>query len=197
MKVYLEPVARLINIFSKLPGVGGRNAQKYAYKVLEMSDSEANDFISAIRDVKEKVCFCKECGNFSEEEVCEICKMRNKKIICVVKEPKDVLAFEKLQEFDGAYHVLHGTISPLENKSAKDIRVKELVDRVTRDGAEEVIMALNPDAEGEVTSIYISSLLKPLGVKVTRLAQGVSVGADLEYQDTATLGIAFKSRRLM
>lgn len=197
MKVYLEPVARLINIFSKLPGVGGRNAQKYAYKVLEMSDSEANDFISAIRDVKEKVCFCKECGNFSEEEVCEICKMRNKKIICVVKEPKDVLAFEKLQEFDGVYHVLHGTISPLENKSAKDIRVKELVDRVTRDGAEEVIMALNPDAEGEVTSIYISSLLKPLGVKVTRLAQGVSVGADLEYQDTATLGIAFKSRRLM
>ena len=137
MKVYLEPVARLINIFSKLPGVGGRNAQKYAYKVLEMSDSEANDFISAIRDVKEKVCFCKECGNFSEEEVCEICKMRNKKIICVVKEPKDVLAFEKLQEFDGVYHVLHGTISPLENKSAKDIRVKELVDRVTRDGAEE------------------------------------------------------------
>ena len=182
----------MINEFSKLPGVGKKSAQRYAYTVIGMTESEAQEFAAAILNVKKKVKYCKICGNFTENEVCDICKERDPKVICVVKEPKDVIALEKLHEYKGVYHVLHGTISPLVGRGADDIRVKELLARL--DGVKEVILATNPDVEGEATAMYIAALIKPLGVKVSRIAQGVSLGSDIEYADSVTLSRAIESR---
>lgn len=176
----------------RLGGVGQKTAQRYAYRVVEMSDAEAAEFAEAIYDVKKSVRYCSECGNFSESDVCDICSTRDKKVICVVAQPKDVLAVEKSGAFTGVYHVLHGTISPLEGRSADDIRIKELLKRL--DGVEEVIVATNPDVEGEATAMYIARLLKPLGVKVTRPAQGISMGSDIEYADEVTLSRAIETR---
>ena len=184
-----------MNEFSKLPGVGKKTAQRYAYKVISMSESEARAFADAIVNVKRKVRFCKICGNFTENDVCDVCLTRDKSQICVVKEPKDVIALEKLHEYKGVYHVLHGVIDPMNGVSPNDIRIKELLDRVGEGGVKEVIMATNPDVEGEATAMYIAKLLKPLGVTVTRLARGVPVGSELEYADEVTLARALIERK--
>ena len=198
MKVYIEPIGKLINEFTKLPGVGQKTAQRFAYKVVNMTEDDAKAFASAILAVKRDVHYCKICGNFSETDVCEICQRRNSSSICVVKEPKDVIAIEKLNEYDGVYHVLHGTLSPMDGIGPNDIRVKELLQRVgTGETVKEVIMATNPDVEGEATAMYITSLLKPLGVKVTRLAHGIPIGTDLEYADEMTLSRAFVDRKTL
>ncbi|MBO5927875.1 MAG: recombination protein RecR, partial [Clostridia bacterium] len=170
MKVFIEPIGKLINEFSKLPGVGAKTAQRYAYKVVNMSTEDAVNFANAILNVKENVRYCKICGNFSEGDICDICKLRSTETVCVVKEPKDVIAIEKLNEFNGVYHVLHGTISPLDVIGPNDINIKGLLERISKGNVKEVIMATNPDVEGEATAMYISTLIKPLGIKVTRLS---------------------------
>ncbi len=197
MKVYIEPIGRLINEFSKLPGVGAKTAQRFAYKIINMSNEEARNFADAIINAKINVHYCKICGNFSEGEICDICKNRSKESICVVKEPKDVIAIEKLNEFNGVYHVLHGTLSPLEDIGPNDINIKELLSRIAEGGVKEVIMATNPDVEGEATAMYISNLIKPLGIKVTRLAHGIPIGTDLEYADEVSLARAFVDRKAL
>ncbi|MBR7186104.1 MAG: recombination protein RecR [Clostridia bacterium] len=194
MEVFIEPIGRLINEFSKLPGVGRKTAQRYAYKIISMPESEARAFAEALVDVKRKVRFCKTCGNFTEEEVCGICKSRDHQVICVVKEPKDVVALEKLHEFKGVYHVLHGVISPMNGVGPNDIRIRELLARIT-DNTQEVIIATNPDVEGDATALYLAKLLKPLGVKVTRIAHGVPIGGELEYTDEVTLTRALLDRK--
>lgn len=194
MDIFIEPIGKLINQFSKLPGVGKKTAQRYAYKVISMTDAEAAEFAESIINCKRKVRYCKTCGNFTEEEECSICRTRSRSAICVVKEPKDVIAMEKLHEFKGVYHVLHGVISPMDGIGPNDIRIKELLARI--DGSvEEVIMATNPDVEGEATAMYIAKLLKPLGVNVTRLAHGIPVGGELEYTDEVTLSRALSERK--
>ncbi len=194
MDVFIEPIGRLINEFSKLPGVGKKTAQRYAYKIIAMSEAEAKEFAESIIYCKRKVRYCKVCGNFTEEETCDICRRRQPSEICVVKEPKDVIAMEKLHEFKGVYHVLHGVISPMDGVGPNDIRIKELLARI--DGnVKEVIMATNPDVEGEATAMYIAKLLKPLGVNVTRLAHGIPVGGELEYTDEVTLSRALSERK--
>ena len=195
MKVYIEPIGRLINEFSKLPGVGAKTAQRFAYKVVNMNENEAKSFAEAILNVKKNVRYCTICGNFSEEDVCDICKNRDTDTICVVKEPKDVIAIEKLNEYHGVYHVLHGTISPLDGIGPNDINVKGLLERISKGGVTEVIMATNPDVEGEATAMYISNLLKPLGITVTRLAHGIPIGTELEYADEVSLARAFVDRK--
>ncbi|MBO5328226.1 MAG: recombination protein RecR [Clostridia bacterium] len=196
MDNFISPIGRLVNEFRKLPSVGAKTAQRYAYKIVNMSEEEAKAFAQAIIDCKKKVRYCKTCGNFTEEEVCDICKQREKSIICVVKEPKDVIAIEKLHEFKCVYHVLHGVLSPMEGIGPNDIRVKELLARID-DSVSEVIMATNPDVEGDATALYIAKLLKPLGVKVTRLAHGMPIGGELEYTDDATLSRALVERKTM
>ena len=197
MKVYIEPIGKLINEVSKLPGVGAKTAQRFAYRIVNMSEEEAKNFAEAVLDVKKNVHYCKICGNFTENDVCDVCKTRDKRIICVVKEPKDVIALEKIHEFTGVYHVLHGTISPMDNIGPNDIRIKELLARIAEGGVEEVILATNPDVEGEATAMYISSLIKPLGVKVTRIAHGIPIGSDLEYTDEMTLARALLDRKTL
>ena len=195
MDVFIEPIGKLMNEFSKLPGVGKKTAQRYAYRVIKMSDGEAEAFAEAIVTVKKQVRFCKVCGNFTVDEVCEICRVRDKSSVCVVKEPKDVIALEKLREFKGVYHVLHGVIDPMNGVSPNDIRIKELLARIGEGGVKEVIMATNPDVEGEATAMYIAKILKPLGVKVTRLAHGIPIGSELEYADEVTLSRALIERK--
>lgn len=192
-----ETIEKLIEQFRTLPGVGYKSAQRYAYSIIEGNKTRAENFAKAIVEAKSKIGFCKVCGNFTDREVCTICEKRNRKIICVVKEPKDVVSMEKVKDYNGVYHVLFGTISPLENKGPDDIRIRELLERIKEDGAEEVIMATNPDVEGDATAMYIARLLKPLDIKVTRLAQGVAMGSDLEYADEVTLSRALEERRLM
>lgn len=197
MKVFIEPIGRLINEFSKLPGVGAKTAQRFAYKVINMSEKEAKEFAEAITNAKSKVHYCSICGNFSEDDVCDVCKNRSADTICVVKEPKDVIAIEKLNEYNGVYHVLHGTISPLDGVGPDDINIKGLLARIGKGGVKEVIMATNPDVEGEATAMYISGLIKPFGIKVTRLAHGIPVGTDLEYADEVSLARAFVDRKAL
>ena len=194
MDIFIEPIGRLINEFTKLPGVGKKTAQRYAYKIINMSAEEAAGFASAITDAKRKDRYCRICGNFTEGDECEICRTRDKSVICVVKEPKDVIAVEKLHEYKGVYHVLHGVINPMDGVGPNDIRIKELLSRI--DGSvKEVIMATNPDVEGEATAMYIAKLLKPLGVNVTRLAHGIPIGSELEYTDDVTLSRALSERK--
>lgn len=194
MDAFIEPIGRLINEFTKLPGVGKKTAQRYAYKIIDMSEEDAKLFAESILECKKKVRYCSVCGNFSEEDTCEICKRREKSVICVVKEPKDVVALEKLREYKGVYHVLHGVISPMDGIGPNDIKIKELLARIN-DGVSEVIIATNPDVEGDATAMYIAKLLKPLGVKVTRLAHGIPIGGEIEYTDEVTLSRAFLERK--
>ena len=197
MKVYIEPIGKLINEFSKLPGVGAKTAQRFAYKIINMPEKEAEEFAKAILDAKRNVRYCSVCGNFSENDVCDICKNRKDESICVVKEPKDVIAIEKLNEFNGVYHVLHGTISPLDGIGPNDINIKGLLSRISKGSVKEVIMATNPDVEGEATAMYITNLIKPLGIKVTRLAHGIPIGTELEYADEVSLARAFIDRKTL
>ena len=190
-----DVIERLIEQFRTLPGVGYKTAQRYAFSIIEGKKERADNFAEAIKDAKAKIGFCKVCGNFTDKEICPICQTRNRKLVCVVTQPKDVLSMEKVKSYNGVYHVLFGTISPLEHRGPNDIKIKELLSRVQNDKIEEVIMATNPDVEGDATAMYIAKLIKPLGVKVTRIAQGVSMGSDLEYADEVTLSRALEARR--
>ena len=189
-----DEMQKLISTFRKLPAVGTKTAQRYAYQIINMSEKEVEDFVNVILNAKKKIKYCSSCGGYSTENICGICQHRPGKIICVVSEPKEVDFIEKTKSFDGVYHVLHGTISPLENRGPEDIKIRELLERVQKMGTEEVILALNPTIEGDVTGQYISKLLKPLGIKVTKIAQGISIGTELEYADETTLGRAILSR---
>ena len=193
----IDSMERLIYSFQKLPSVGRKTAERYAYKVLEMSSEDVELFSRSLLEAKNNIKFCEQCGNFTEDTLCPICKNRKSNVICVVKEPKDITAIEKAKNSNYLYHVLHGTISPLDNRGPNDIRIKELVDRINAGGIDEVIMATNPDVEGEATAMYIANLLKPLGIKVSRIAQGVAMGSELEFADAITLGKAIENRRLM
>ena len=197
MEVFIEPIGKLINEFSKLPGVGKKTAQRYAYKIIDMPEAEARAFADAILGVKRKVHYCKQCGNFTEEDVCGICKSREASQICVVKEPKDVAAIEKLHEFKGVYHVLHGVIDPLSGVGPNDIRIKELLARLQSGDVKEVIVATNPDVSGDATAMYIAKLIKPFDITVTRLAHGIPIGSEIEYTDEVTLSRAFVERNRM
>lgn len=190
---YIEPIEQLIAAFSKLPSVGRKTAERYAYSVINTDIDDVKNFAEAMLTVKEKVHFCSECGNYTDLDVCELCQSRDNATICVVKEPKDVRALEKIKDYKGVYHVLHGTINPLQGVGINDIRIKELLGRL--DGVNEVILALNPDVEGEATAMYIARLIKPLGIKVTKLAHGIPIGADIEYTDENTLAQALEDRR--
>jgi recombination protein RecR len=194
MEIFIEPIGKLINEFSKLPGVGKKTAQRYAYKIIDMSEADARAFAEAIIGVKRKVKYCNVCGNFTEKETCEICTTREKEIICVVKEPKDVAAIEKLHEFKGVYHVLHGVIDPMDGVGPNDIRIRELLARLNEGDVKEVIVATNPDVSGDATAMYLARLIKPLGITVTRLAHGIPVGSEIEYTDDVTLTRAFVER---
>lgn len=194
MEIFIEPIGKLINEFSKLPGVGKKTAQRYAYKIIDMSESDARAFADAIIGVKRKVKYCNICGNFTEKETCEICTAREDEVICVVKEPKDVAAIEKLHEFKGVYHVLHGVIDPMDGVGPNDIRIRELLARLQSGKVKEVIVATNPDVSGDATAMYLARLIKPLGITVTRLAHGIPVGSEIEYTDDVTLTRAFVER---
>lgn len=190
----IDSLEKLVSAFRSLPGVGYKTAQRYAYSILNMKDEEVKSFATLMLNAKEKVKFCEECGNYSETPICENCMKNNAEVICVVAEPKDAIILEKLRNYNGALHVLHGCINPLEHKSPNDIRIRELVSRVQKHHTKEVIMATNPDVAGDTTAYYIAELLKPFGVKVTRIAQGVSMGTDLEYADEVTLNRAIELR---
>ena len=191
----IEPIARLINEFSKLPGVGKKTAQRYAYSIIKASDDAAQNFADALVNAKKQVKFCEICGNYTDTTPCKLCLTRKNDIICVVKEPKDVLAIDKSNGFSGTYHVLHGTINPMANIGPNDIRIKELLQRLSSGETKEIIIATNPDVEGEATAMYIAKLVKPLGIKVTRIAQGVAMGSELEFADEVTLSRAIADRR--
>ena len=197
MSFFPASLEKLVEKFASLPGVGRKSAQRLAFHVLSLSDAEAQDFASAITEAKSKVHACCICQNLTDTEVCGICSSPNRdpSTVCVVADPKDVAAIERAREYKGTYHVLHGVISPLNRIGPDDIRIKELVDRVSEGGVEEIIMATNPDTEGETTAKYISRLLRPFGVKVTRLAYGIPMGASLEFADDATLMRALEGRR--
>lgn len=197
--MYSNAVNKLINQFEKLPGIGHKSAVRLAFYILESPASTAKDMAEAIVEAKEKIRFCSKCFNLTENDPCEICSntKRDESIICVVENVKDVVAMEKTHEFKGLYHVLHGSISPMNNISAGDIKIKELLERLKDDTIKEVILATNPTIEGEATAMYISRLIKPLGISVTRIAHGIPVGGDIEYTDEITLIKALEGRREM
>lgn len=186
----------LINQFSRLPGIGRKTAQRLAFSILEQPPERAKQFAEALINAREKIHFCKVCQCFTDLDVCPICAdaQRDGSVICVVEDPKDVMAFERTREYSGVYHVLHGVISPLDNVGPDDLKIKELMSRLSGGEVKEIIMATNPTVEGEATASYISRLVKPMGIKVTRLAYGVPVGADLEYADEYTLARALEGR---
>ena len=191
----LKSIAVLAGRFGMLPGVGRKTALRYAHAVIDMSEQDVDAFCAALREVKESVKLCSVCGNFTDDDVCDLCRTRQKKQICVVSYPKDVAAIEKTGAYDGAYHVLHGTLSPMNNRTPDDLNLKSLIDRL--DGVEEVIIATNPDVEGEATAVYLARLIKPFGIKVTRIAQGISMGSELEYADAVTISQALGRRTVL
>lgn len=197
--INIAPLARLIEQFEKLPGIGAKSAQRLAYFILKLPNKEVQDFADAILDAKNKIVYCKKCCNLADDELCYICKNENrdKTTVCVVEDPRDIIAFERTKEYYGTYHVLHGVISPMNGIGPDNLHVKELLERVKSDKIREVIMATDPTVEGEATAMYISKLLMPLAVKVTRLAYGIPVGGDLEYADEITLTRALEGRTLI
>ena len=196
MAYQVAPLARLIEQFERLPGIGRKTAQRLAFYVLDLPEKEARKFAEAILEAKEKIHCCSVCQNLTDGEVCPVCAndARDKRVICVVEDPRDVMAFERMREYNGVYHVLHGAISPMEGVGPEQLRIKELLSRVAAGDVDEVIMATNPTVEGEATAMYISRLLKPFEVRVTRLAYGIPVGGDLEYADEVTLSRALEGR---
>lgn len=199
MAYNLAPLQNLIDQFERMQGIGHKTAQRMAFYVLGLSDEEAKAFADAITDAHTKIKQCKICCDLADDELCPICKSdaRDKSVICVVEDPRDVAAIERTHEYKGTYHVLHGAISPMDNIGPDQIRIKELIARLSDGNVEEVIMATNPTVEGEATAMYISRLLKPMGITVSRLAYGVPVGADLEYADEVTLSRAIEGRSLI
>ena len=199
MSFFPASLENLIDKFASLPGIGRKSAQRLAFYVLGLPESEARNFAAAIVDAKSSVHCCKVCQNLTEGELCSICASdrRDKSTICVVSEPRDVLSIERGHEYNGTYHVLHGALSPMSHVGPDDIKIKELLIRAAEEQVEEVIMATNPDTEGEATAMYISRLLKPFNIKVTRLAYGIPVGSNLEFADDATLNRAMEGRTEM
>ena len=199
MAYNLAPLQNLIDQFERMQGIGHKTAQRMAFYVLGLSDQQAKEFANAITDAHTKIKQCKICCDLADDDLCPICKSENrdKSVICVVEDPRDVAAIERTHEYKGTYHVLHGAISPIDNIGPDQIRIKELVARLSDDTVEEVIMATNPTVEGEATAMYISRLLKPMGITVSRLAYGVPVGSDLEYADEVTLSRALEGRSLI
>ena len=199
MSYNLAPLQNLIDQFERMQGIGNKTAQRMAFYVLSLSEEEANNFAKAITDAHTKIKQCKVCCDLADEELCPVCKdmSRDRSVICVVEDPRDVVAIERTHEYNGMYHVLHGAISPMDNIGPDQIRIKELIARLDDGVVEEIIMATNPTVEGEATAMYISRLLKPMGITISRLAYGVPVGADLEYADEVTLSRAIKGRSLI
>ncbi len=198
MDYLAAPVAKLIEEFSKLPGIGKKTAQRLAFHVLNMSESNANDLAKAIVSAKKNIKYCSICTNLTDIDPCNICrnKKRDQTSICVVEDPRDVIAMERIREYNGLYHVLHGSISPMEGIGPEQIKIKELLNRIRESkDIKEIILATNPTIEGEATAMYISKLIKPLGIKTTRIAHGIPVGGDLEYADEVTLSKALEGRR--
>lgn len=196
MNYNIVPLTELINQFSRLPGIGKKTAQRLAYSILEQPPERAKQFAEALINAREKIHFCSLCQSLTDLDVCQICsdERRDKSVICVVEDPRDVMAFERTREYSGVYHVLHGVISPLDNIGPDKLRIKELMSRLSDGAVKEIIMATNPTVEGEATASYISRLVKPMGIKVTRLAYGIPVGGDLEYADEYTLARALEGR---
>ncbi len=197
--MYEGPIQDLIDELSRLPGIGPKSAQRLAFYLVKAPPDEAKRLAEVIVHAKERISFCRECGNVAEGDLCRICRDegRDRSVLCVVEEPKDAATIEKAAVIKGRYHVLGGAISPLDGIGPEDLRVQELLERVERDGVVEVILATNPNLEGNATAMYVAALLKPLGVKVTRLASGLPVGGDLEYADEVTLSHALEGRREM
>ena len=197
MTDYIVSLQKLTEQFGRLQGIGKKTAMRMAFSVIDMSEEEVAEFASALMEAKEKIHHCPICGNLTDEEICYICddELRDKSVICVVEDVKAVMSIEKVREYNGTYHVLGGVISPVNGITPDKIRFRELIERVGSGEVEEVIIATNPTPDGEVTAMYISKYLKPLGVKVTRLAYGIPVGTDLEYTDEVTLGRAIAGRR--
>lgn len=196
---YAKPLARLIGEFEKLPGVGPKSAQRLAFYVLRIPAEEAGMLADAIRDVKESIGFCKRCFNFTDQDLCSICRdsRRDPSVVCIVAEPKELVALERTNEYKGVYHVLHGVISPMEGIGPEMLRIRELLGRLQAGEIREAILATNPTIEGEATALYLANLLKPLGVKVSRIAHGLPMGGDMDYADQATLIQALEWRREM
>ena len=196
MAYTVAPLARLVEQLERLPGIGHKSAQRLAYYLLNIGDAAARDFVGAITEARDKIHECSVCHNLTDQELCPICRAdnRDKGVICVVADPRDVMAFERTREYTGTYHVLHGTISPMDGVGPDQLRIKQLLTRIASEDVQEVIMATNPTVEGEATAMYISKLLKPFDVKVTRLAYGIPVGGDLEYADEITLRRSLEGR---
>ncbi|AMX84928.1 MULTISPECIES: recombination mediator RecR [Geobacillus] len=194
---YPEPISKLIDSFMKLPGIGPKTAARLAFHVLAMKEDTVLEFAKALVDVKRHIHYCTICGHITDTDPCYICKdeRRDRTMICVVQDPKDVIAMEKMKEYNGLYHVLHGAISPMEGIGPEDIKIAELLARLQDETIQEVILATDPNIEGEATAMYLSRLLKPTGIKVTRIAHGLPVGGDLEYADEVTLSKALEGRR--
>lgn len=190
-----EALSRLIAQLRKLPAVGLKTATRYAFHLIDMSEEEVEEFVEAIQEAKETIHFCSECGNYTDKEICERCENADKSVICVVEEPRDIQAFEKMGTYNGLYHVLHGALDFQKGIGAEQIRIKELLTRLN--GVEEVILATNPDVSGEMTATYLAQLLKPLGIRVTRLASGIPMGSEIEYADEMTLSRALNDRKPM
>ena len=197
MKYYAKPLGRLITELSRLPGIGGKTAQRLAFHILSMDEKEARGLADAIIDAKTNMKYCSVCGNLTDMDPCAICSdpSRSHEVICVVESPKDVVAMERIKEFTGLYHVLHGAISPMEGIGPEDINLKQLIVRLQQEDVNEIILATNPNIEGEATAMYIARLVKPSGIKVSRIAHGIPVGGDLEYADEVTLLKAVEGRR--
>lgn len=195
--LYSESLSKLIDMFKKMPGIGHKSAVRLAYNIISMPNGEVDDVISTIKNAKEKTRYCSVCQNLTENDPCDICsnEKRDKTTICVMESPKDVVALEKTREYYGMYHVLHGAISPMDGIGPDSLKIKELVMRVADGNVSEVILANNPSIEGEATAMYISKLLKPFGVKITRIAFGLPVGGDIEYADEVTIAKALEGRR--
>ncbi|MED0668581.1 recombination mediator RecR [Bacillus badius] len=194
---YPEPITKLIDSFMKLPGIGPKTAARLAFFVLDMKEEDVLDFGKALVNAKRDLSYCSVCGHITDQDPCAICEdqRRDRSVVCVVQDPKDVIAMEKMKEYNGLYHVLHGAISPMEGIGPEDINVPDLLKRLQDEAIHEVILATNPNIEGEATAMYISRLLKPSGIRVTRIAHGLPVGGDLEYADEVTLSKALEGRR--
>ena len=197
MAQYAKPLANLIRELSKLPGIGGKSAQRLAFHILSMDDREAEVLANSITRAKSSMRYCSVCGNLTESDPCEICsdEKRDRTVICVVEQARDVAAMERMNEYNGLYHVLNGAISPMDGIGPEDINLKQLIIRLQQDDIREVILATNPTIEGEATAMYAARLIKPSGIKVTRIAHGIPVGGDLEYTDEVTLSKAMEGRR--
>lgn len=197
MKYYAKPLSRLISELSKLPGIGGKSAQRLAFHILSLPEADVKQLTDAISEAKSGLHYCSVCGNLTDVDPCPICSdsSRDKGVICVVESPRDVSSLERVREFNGLYHVLHGAISPMDGIGPEDINLRSLIVRLQENDVKELILATNPNIEGEATAMYIARLVKPAGIKVTRIAHGIPVGGDLEYADEVTLSKAMEGRR--